>query len=130
MITTQSRTPAEALADNVRVYRTQRRFSQAELAERMNKLVAEDWHQQTVSMVEAGRRSVDTNELVALAGVLGVNVGALLDPAGPDRSSPMRGSFGGLEFSTNDAGGVDVTVFTNLAAKGRESNDDSDERPR
>ena len=54
-------------------------MSQQQLAQRMRRL-GHEWHQQTTSNVEAGTRSVDTDELVALALALGVTLSFLLEP--------------------------------------------------
>jgi transcriptional regulator with XRE-family HTH domain len=74
---------ADVLADNARGYRLLRRLEQADVAERMGSL-GHPWSQVTVSQVENGRRNLTADELLGLAMVFGVAIGALLDPTGPD----------------------------------------------
>lgn len=77
--------PSDALTANVRSYRLLRDLTQDGLAARMNRL-SHGWGRSTVSAVEARARNVTVDELFGLALSLGVSIGDLLDPAGPDRS--------------------------------------------
>lgn len=76
---------SQALADNIRAYRMLRRMNQDNLAERM-RLLQHEWSRPTVSEVERGGRNVTVDELGGLALALGVTIGQLLDPTGPDNS--------------------------------------------
>jgi transcriptional regulator with XRE-family HTH domain len=79
-----SRFPSEILADNVRTWRGLRRYSQAQLAERMTRL-GHPWSESIVGFVERGERNVTVDELVGLAIVLNTReIGSLLDPLGPE----------------------------------------------
>ena len=81
--------PADALADNLRAYRLLRHMTQDELASRMAHL-GHGWGRSTVSAVEDESRNVTVDELFGLALSLGVTIGQLLDPRGPDRGPPLR----------------------------------------
>lgn len=72
---------SEVLADNIRERRVLRRFSQQQLADRME-YFGHRWVRATVSEVERGNRTVTVDELLSLAVVLGVRIPDLLDPAG------------------------------------------------
>lgn len=73
----------DVLADNTRAYRLLGRLEQTDVAERMASL-GHPWTRQTVSDVERGRRNLTVDELLGLAMVFGVSIGALLDPMAPD----------------------------------------------
>ena len=77
--------PSEVLAANLRAYRLLRHLTQDELASRMTAL-SHGWGRSTVSAVEGGARNVTVDELFGLALCLGITIGQLLDPEGPDRS--------------------------------------------
>ena len=80
--------PSEVLADNVRAYRALRQLIQEELAERMSEL-GHDWSRSTVGDVERNARGVTVDELFGLAISIGVTIGQLLDPTGPDHSRAL-----------------------------------------
>lgn len=80
--------PSDALAANLRAYRLLRQLTQDGLAARMTEL-GHGWGRSTVSAVEGTTRNVTVDEMFGLALSLGVAIGALLDPAGPDRSRPL-----------------------------------------
>jgi transcriptional regulator with XRE-family HTH domain len=80
--------PADALAENLRAYRLLRHMTQDQLAARMAHL-SHGWGRSTVSAVEGRSRNVIVDELFGLALALGVTVGQLLDPGGPDHSRQM-----------------------------------------
>ncbi|MEO5841369.1 MAG: helix-turn-helix transcriptional regulator [Acidimicrobiales bacterium] len=75
--------PADALAINLVKFRTGRKWSQAELAER---LAAHDlkWVRSTVAKVEGREREVTVDEACVLAFTLGVPLVALLCHSGVD----------------------------------------------
>jgi len=75
--------PSDALAENLRAYRMLRRMTQDQLAARMAHL-CHGWGRSTVSAVEGKIRNVTIDELFGLAVVVGVTIGELLDPTGPD----------------------------------------------
>jgi transcriptional regulator with XRE-family HTH domain len=77
--------PSDALAANLRAYRLLRHLTQDGLATRMSYL-NHGWGRSTVSAVEGRTRNVTVDELFGLALSLGVTIGELLDPEGPDRS--------------------------------------------
>jgi transcriptional regulator with XRE-family HTH domain len=74
MITTQ--TYALVLAGNVAAARTRMRLRQSSLAARMREL-GWAWHPQTVSELEAGRRAIRAEELLALSIALETTVSVL-----------------------------------------------------
>jgi transcriptional regulator with XRE-family HTH domain len=78
-----ARTGAQALAANIRARRALLNLSQSDLADAMREL-GHRWNRATVAAVEAGTRSVSTDELVGLALVLDALVGELLDPGDQD----------------------------------------------
>ncbi len=80
--------PSDALAENLRAYRLLRHMTQDQLASRMS-LLDHGWGRSTVSAIEGRSRNVTVDEVVGLALALGVTIGQLLDPAGPDRSRPL-----------------------------------------
>jgi len=92
--------PSDALAENLRAYRMLRRMTQGELATRMSHL-CHGWGRSTVSAIESKTRNVTIDELFGLAVTLGVTIGELLDPTGPDHRRPLsldvglRGADGG-----------------------------------
>ena len=77
--------PSEVLAANLRAYRLLRHLTQDELAARMTYL-SHGWGRSTVSAVEGRARNVTVDEMFGLLLSLGITVGQLLDPEGPDRS--------------------------------------------
>lgn len=77
--------PSQVLADNVRAFRLLRGLTQAELGDRLTEL-GHGWGAGTAGFVERGDRSVNVDELCGLAVALGVTLGQLLDPSGPDHS--------------------------------------------
>ena len=77
--------PSDALAANVRAYRLLRHLTQDGLAAEMTAL-GHGWGRSTVSAVEGRSRNVTVDELFGLALCLGVTIGQVLDPEGPDRS--------------------------------------------
>ena len=87
-VTTGSGRPSAALAENLRAYRLLRHMTQDHLAGRMTQL-AHGWGRSTVSAVEGRSRNVTVDELFGLALSLGVTIGQLLDPGGPDRSRQL-----------------------------------------
>ena len=80
--------PSGALAKNVAAYRALRRITQAELAECMT-ILGHTMGRSAVSAIEVKGRNVSVDELFGLAIILGVTIGQLLDPTGPDRSRPL-----------------------------------------
>lgn len=89
-----SRFLSEVVASNIRAYRRRRDLTQDQLAERMEAL-GHGWARATVSEVERNGRSVSVDELAALAMVLEVLLGELVDPAGPDRDERVALDLGG-----------------------------------
>ena len=81
--------PSEVLAANLRAYRLLRHLTQDELASRMTYL-SHGWGRSTVSAVEGRTRNVTVDEMFGLALCLGITIGQLLDPEGPDRSRRLR----------------------------------------
>lgn len=75
-------TPREVIGSNLAATRGMRGFSQPELAERMT-AIGHDWSASTVSRAETGDRGIEVSELLALALLLGVTPGELIDPTGP-----------------------------------------------
>jgi transcriptional regulator with XRE-family HTH domain len=75
---------SDAIATNLRAYRSVHRLSQEELARRMGDLGHTSWSRATVSEIERGGRTVTIDELLALALVFGAPIANLLDPAGLD----------------------------------------------
>jgi transcriptional regulator with XRE-family HTH domain len=73
------------LAANLRAYRLLRHLTQDELAARMAYL-SHGWGRSTVSAVEGRTRNVTVDEMFGLVLSLGITIGQLLDPEGPDRS--------------------------------------------
>ena len=80
--------PSDALAANLRAYRMLRHVTQDGLAAQMTQL-GHGWGRSTVSAVEGRTRNVTVDELFGLSLCVGVTIGQLLDPAGPDRSRRM-----------------------------------------
>ena len=80
--------PSDALAANLRAYRILRRLTQDGLAAHMT-YVNHGWGRSTVRAVEGRTRNVTVDELFGLALCLGVTIGQLLDPEGPDRSRSL-----------------------------------------
>jgi transcriptional regulator with XRE-family HTH domain len=80
--------PSDALAENLRAYRILRRMTQDQLAARMAEL-CHGWGRSTVSAVESKSRNVTVDELFGLAVSVGVTIGELLDPTGPDHRRPL-----------------------------------------
>ena len=80
--------PSAALAENLRAYRMLRHMTQDQLATRMSWL-SHRWGRSTVSAVEGRTRNVTVDELFGLAVSVGVTIGQLLDPTGPDHSRPL-----------------------------------------
>ena len=80
--------PSDALAENLRAYRILRRMTQDQLAARMSHL-CHGWGRSTVSAVESKSRNVTVDELFGLAVSVGVTIGELLDPTGPDHRRPL-----------------------------------------
>lgn len=64
----------------ITIGREQTEMTQAELGERLGKLLGKPWSRQAVSAAEKGRRAFTAAELVAFAIVLGSNVEDLLEP--------------------------------------------------
>jgi transcriptional regulator with XRE-family HTH domain len=77
--------PSDVLAANLRSYRVLRHITQDELALRMDHL-GHGWGRSTVSAVEGKGRNVTIDEIFGLAVCLGVTVGQLVDPSGPDHA--------------------------------------------
>ncbi|MDQ4089349.1 MAG: helix-turn-helix domain-containing protein [Actinomycetota bacterium] len=76
------------MIENIYIYRVLRRMSQDELALRMS-LLDHGWTRSTVSAVEGRGRKVTVDELLGLSTTLGVTIGDLLDPTGPDGRRPL-----------------------------------------
>lgn len=64
--------------------RERRGWSQADLAERVNDLVGEGWHQTTVAKIEKGQRQIDVRALLFLAVALDVSPLHLIVPRDDD----------------------------------------------
>lgn len=77
--------PSDVLAENLHAYRLLRHMTQDQLAARMSNL-CHGWGRSTVSAVEGKARNVTVDELFGLAVSVGVTIGHLLDPTGPDQS--------------------------------------------
>jgi transcriptional regulator with XRE-family HTH domain len=79
-----SRFPSQILANNVRTWRTLRKLSQADLADRMARQ-GHAWSESIVGFVERGQRAVTVDELIGLVIALNTReLGSLLDPLGPE----------------------------------------------
>ena len=65
----------DALAAEIRAARARRNYTQGELADRAGISRA------TIARLEAGARSADVIQLIAIADALGVDPGAMLDSA-------------------------------------------------
>jgi transcriptional regulator with XRE-family HTH domain len=65
-----------------------RDMTQDQLAARMSHL-CHGWGRSTVSAVESKARNVTVDELFGLAVSVGVTIGELLDPTGPDHSRKL-----------------------------------------
>lgn len=89
-----------ALAENIAAYRALRHATQDELAARMTRL-GHIMGRSTVSAIEARGRNVNVDELLGLALALGVTVGQLLDPTGPDHGRQL-----GLDVGLTSAEGA------------------------
>lgn len=81
--------PSAALARNLGAYRGLRHVTQDELAGRMTGL-GHDMSRSTISAIESSGRSVTIDEMFGFAISLGVTIGQLLDPTGPDHSRADR----------------------------------------
>src|SRR5215217_1626972 len=102
--------PSAALAENLRAYRLLRHMTQDQLAARMTWL-CHGWGRSTVSAVEGRSRNVTVDELFGLAVSVGVTIGQLLDPTGPDHSRPLSLDVG----LRADDGGLPRPVAPRLA---------------
>src|SRR4051794_19710182 len=80
--------PSDALAENLRAYRILRRMTQDQLPARLSHL-CHGWGRSTVSAVEGKSRNVTVDEVFGLAVAVGVTIGELLDPSGPDHRRPL-----------------------------------------
>lgn len=80
--------PSVALAQNIAAYRALRRITQHELAARMT-VLGHAMGRSAVGAIETTRRKVTVDELFGLAISIGVTIGQLLDPTGPDHSRPL-----------------------------------------
>lgn len=101
--------PSDALAANLRAYRLLRQLTQDCLAAQMSQL-GHGWGRSTVSAVEGRIRNVTVDELFGLTLCLGLTVGQLLDPAGPDRSRRMSLDVGLRDSETGRPEPVDATL--------------------
>lgn len=101
--------PSDALAANLRAYRLLRHLTQDGLAAQMNQL-GHGWGRSTVSAVEGRLRNVTVDELFGLALCLGLTVGQLLDPAGPDQSRRMSLDVGLRDSDTGRPETVEPTL--------------------
>ena len=101
--------PSDALAANLRAYRLLRDLTQDGLGALMTHL-GHGWGRSTVSAVESRARNVTVNELFGLALSLGVSIGQLLDPAGPDRSRRMSLDVGVRDPDTGHPEPLEPTV--------------------
>lgn len=77
--------PSSVLAENISAYRGLRHITQDELAARMT-LLGHDMSRSTVSAIEGNGRNVTVDELFALAISIGVTIGQMLDPTGPENT--------------------------------------------
>lgn len=75
--------PSVVLAKNIGAYRALRHITQDDLAARMTAL-GHDMSRSAVSAIEGLGRSVSVDEMFGLAISLGVTIGQLFDPTGPD----------------------------------------------
>ncbi|MDQ1245708.1 MAG: helix-turn-helix protein [Actinomycetota bacterium] len=71
-------TIGDVAAANMRAERARRRWTQADLAQRLN------WSPTKVGDVEQGRRKVSADQLVELCRAFGIPLRRLLDGAEPD----------------------------------------------
>jgi transcriptional regulator with XRE-family HTH domain len=94
--------PSEVLAENLRAYRLLRNMTQDELAARMAHL-CHGWSRSTVSAVEGTSRNVTIDELFGLAVSVGVTIGQLLDPTGPDHTRRLSLDVGLRESDGGEA---------------------------
>lgn len=78
--------PEEKLAQELRALRSQRGWSQQDLARHMSDEYGLRWHQTTIAKIEAGQRPIGLNEAAALADVFQITGTQLLTPvaARPD----------------------------------------------
>ncbi|MFI6078892.1 helix-turn-helix domain-containing protein [Actinoplanes sp. NPDC051343] len=72
--------PETELAQRLRPLRTQRGWSQAELAQHMSEQYGLRWHQTTIAKIEAGQRPIGLNEAAALANEFDITGTELLMP--------------------------------------------------
>lgn len=95
------------LGANVGAARNRRRLRQSSLAARMAAL-GWNWHPQTVSEVEAGRRALRADEVLGLALALETSIMALMSPPfdAPSVATPSGGLVGAARFTAID-GSVD-----------------------
>ena len=105
------RSTREIVAENIRAGRALGKLSQEELAARMRGLGRGQWTRQTVSESERAGRSVDVEELVALAVALDRTVGDLLDPTGLDGRMAA-----GIRVGAVDLGPALARAFTRSKA--------------
>ena len=91
--------PSVVLVENLSAYRVLRRMTQEELAARMTEL-GHEMTRSTVSAIEGLDRNVSVDEMFSLAICVGVTVGRLLDPTGPDHSRSV-----GLDVGLKSADG-------------------------
>jgi len=97
------RSPGEVLGANVLAARLIRGWSQDHLAERMAVALGIEWVQSSVSQIEAARRRVSAEELLALALVLDQSVAELVDPGGLDGRSGQGMVVGGVSLPSKTA---------------------------
>ena len=97
--------PSEALARNVRAYRQFRGMKQEDVDKGMAMLGLR-WSVGTVGFVERRDRAVGVDELVPLAIVLGVPIGALLDPTGPEGRDGVGWELGTVALNPPESHGL------------------------
>ena len=96
--------PSVGLAENIAAYRVLRRITQDELAMNIT-AIGHEMSRSTISAVESLGRNVTVNELFGFAICLGVTIGQLLDPTGPDHSRAL-----GLDLGLTSGGGVPLPI--------------------
>lgn len=110
-----ARSLGTVVAENVKAYRLLRDMTQDELGARMEEL-GHGWSGGTVGLIERRTRHVAVDELGGLAIALGVTLGQLQDPTGPDhsrRTSLDVGLWESEDGSGNSIGPWTAQLWTN-----------------
>lgn len=84
---TQPLLPEAVLAQQIKVLRSERGWSQQDLAQHMSNEYGLKWHQTTVAKIEAGSRPIGLNEAAALASAFQITGAQLLQPLAAHRDA-------------------------------------------